>query len=219
MAAGVDLDDDQLDEQEEQVDYTNSQDSVESFKTRIEKFTGRSANDENADRDTEEAPRRCDRLKMKEDVRVADLAKERAAAKNNYGNSDDLDVFTCSNLTLATMASAVGIDLGCSLEMINTNIDIMRILEQARQDIMNQVIANDKVEEIPSSPVHIDTGDADLDDLCSDGENDAIGIHDLGYAELRQIFSAKKKWKSSPTAMSCVKIAGFKPNKNKKGKY
>jgi hypothetical protein len=34
-------------------------------------------------------PRRCDRLKDKDDMRVEDLAKEMAAAKDNYGNSLD----------------------------------------------------------------------------------------------------------------------------------
>ena len=172
--------------------------------------------DETTGKETEDGPRRCDRLKMKEDLRVEDLAKERAAAKDNYGNSDDLDIFTCSNITLAAMASAVGIDLGCSMEMIDTNIDIMRNLEQARQDIMKQNLVNDKLEVLISSPVHIDTGDADLEEFYSDKEDDALDMHDLEYAELRKIFSAKKKWKSSSTAMSCVKIAGLKSTHKKK---
>lgn len=35
-------------------------------------------------------PRRCPRLKDREDVRVKDLAKERVAEKSNYGNESNL---------------------------------------------------------------------------------------------------------------------------------
>ena len=202
-------------EDEELVDYTNSQESGESFREKIERVTSKAVMD-GTDKEQEDAPRRCDRLKTKEDMRVEDLAKERAAAKDNYGNSDDLDVFNSSNISLAAMASMVGIDLGCSIEMIETNLDIMRDLEQARVDIIKNNLKHHGGEMEPSSSVHIDTGDAELEELCSDQENDIE--NDLDFNELRQIFSAKKKWVSSSSALGCVKVAGPYSNKKIKSK-
>ena len=90
------------------------------------------------------------------------------------------------------MASMVGIDLGCSIDMVDNNLEIMRNLEQARQDMMRQNL-NDSVQEMThSSPVHIDTGDADLEEFCSDTESENFDNTEVCFDDLRQIFSAKK---------------------------
>ena len=57
-----------------------------------------------------------------------------------------------------------------------------------------------------SSPVHIDTGDADIEELLSDQENEKIDTDGLCFDDLRHIFSAKKKWKSTSPAMGCVRV-------------
>ena len=176
------------------MDYTNSQESEETLGDKIERITGKKCGDD-VDKENENLLRRCDRLKNKEDVRVEDLARERAAAKDNYGNFDNLDVFNFPNNTLADMASMVGIDLGCSLDMIDTNLEIMRNLEQARRDVFRQNLKDNVVDMTSSSPVHIDTGDVDIEELLSNQENEKTDTEGLCFDDLRHIFSAKKNGK------------------------
>lgn len=70
-------------DEEELVDYSNSQESAESFQSKMERVTRKkiTAYDK---KEEENYPRRCDRLKDKEDMRVEDMAKESAAAKDDY---------------------------------------------------------------------------------------------------------------------------------------
>jgi hypothetical protein len=82
---------------------------------------------------------------------VEEIAKESAATKENYGTNhdthdDDNSDFDISSpimshksyILLADIASQIGIDLGCSLDMIETNLDIMRKLEKGTYDILMQ---------------------------------------------------------------------------------
>lgn len=114
------------------VDYAPSQESIEYFGTRIGIYPRKDVTDEGI-AEADGVPRRCDRLKDREDVRVEDLAKEWAAAKNNYGESS-LDDFPNNN-SLMHLTSLVGIGLGCSIETIEHNLDIIRQLEIARKNI------------------------------------------------------------------------------------
>ena len=69
-----------------------------------------------------------------------------------------------------------------------------------------------------SSPVHIDTGDADLEELCSDPENEKTDMDEVCFDDLRQILSAKK-WVNSSPAMGCVRVANpvsIKRNRKRK---
>ena len=56
-------------------------------------------------------PSRHDRLKDREDLRVEDMPKERAAAKDNYGESSIPDLMDINNPYLLSMTSCIGIDL------------------------------------------------------------------------------------------------------------
>jgi hypothetical protein len=99
---------------EELADYSNSQESAESFRSKMERVTGKkiTAYDK---REEENNPRRCNRLKDKEEMRVEDMAKESVAAKDDYGmDGDSLNILNSSYMSLAKMAHTVGIDLGCS---------------------------------------------------------------------------------------------------------
>lgn len=51
----------------------------------------------------------------KKDAKIEDLAKERAAKKDNYGNSKN---FSLEKNTSLSMSELIGVDLGCSLDML-----------------------------------------------------------------------------------------------------
>lgn len=73
--------------------------------------------------------RRCNRLKDTEDVRIEDLAKERAAD---------------SEPSLLHMPDLVGIDLGCSIDMVEHNLDVINKMEQSKKDFYFYNINNRK---------------------------------------------------------------------------
>lgn len=91
----------------------------------------------NNDNDVDEngKPRRCDRLKDKEYVRIEDLVTERAEAKDNYANESIPNLLYLNNTFLLTMTSCIGIDLACTLDMIGNNVEIIRKLEIVRFDM------------------------------------------------------------------------------------
>ena len=55
------------------------------------------------------------------------------------------------------------------------------------------------------NPVHINTGDVDIDGLCSDLEHSDVDIEEQQYKKLRGVFSGKKSGKISSPALDCVK--------------
>ena len=57
--------------------------------------------------------------------KLKNLAKERAASKDNYGIDAKLN---CHNLSLIFMAKKIGIALGCSVSMIGQNLDVTKKL-------------------------------------------------------------------------------------------
>ena len=203
------------------MDYNDSQESGESFRTQMEKATGNKIILP-GEKEGEQNPRRCNRFKAKEDAKIEDLAKERAAAKDDYGNSDDnLNVLNQSNITLSDMAHLVGIDLGCSLDMVETNLEIMRKLEKVRYDLMIQASKNNnETANEQSSPVRIDTGDAAIEELCLDGDNSDLDIEEACFEKLKQVFSTKKTWNNNSPISSCAKIvvSGRKKGKIKRFK-
>lgn len=62
------------------MDYNDSQESTESFGTSMENIQGKKMVQQ-GENDGEGVPKRCDRLKDKEDMKVQDLAKERAVPR------------------------------------------------------------------------------------------------------------------------------------------
>jgi hypothetical protein len=68
--------------------------------------------------------------------------------------------------------------------MFETNLDVIGNLEQASKQT--------EKENGNCLLVHIDTGDADLSELCSDMENSDIDREEDCFDKLRQVFSAKK---------------------------
>lgn len=63
------------------------------------------------------------------------------------------------------MSDMVGIDIGCSIEMVERNIDIIHKMEQPRKDFFIQNIVNKNNTLQPSSPGPIDIGNADISTL------------------------------------------------------
>ena len=88
----------------------------------------------------------------------------------------------------------MGIDLGCALDMVNQNLDLISNMEQARRDLYLQSIKNKEERKGEgSSPSLIDIGDVELEDLCSEGDNSEGDIEIEHYDKLKKIFSSNKK--------------------------
>lgn len=80
--------------------------------------------------------RRANRLKGREDYKTEDLAKERAAKRDNYGKLPVPKVVNFSNEKLGNLSHRVGVNLGTSKEMINYNIALIKSIEQTRLDLI-----------------------------------------------------------------------------------
>lgn len=80
------------------------------------------------------------RLKESEEVNVIDRAKERARVKDLEKGKCTISTFSSvinsSNDSLFHIASSLGISLGCSLEMVDSNLDLLRPQEQARANLL-----------------------------------------------------------------------------------
>lgn len=112
----------------EPIGYNASQESVD-FWQKTKEVHGDTAEDTDADK--EEELRRSLRYKGKEDKKVEDLAKSRVEARDNYGNNTDPS--TSENDSLMHMTSLIGIDPGCSIEMIDKNIAMIQKMEKVRK--------------------------------------------------------------------------------------
>lgn len=85
---------------------------------------------EGQEENRDEELRRSLRYKGKEDQKVEDLVT-RGEERYNYGkNADPYAV----NSSLLHMTSLVGIDLGCSIEMIDKNMKVIQKMEIARKE-------------------------------------------------------------------------------------
>ena len=69
------------------------------------------------------------------------------------------------------MTACIGIDVGCTLDMIENNVELMKKLEVARLDMYISKERDSNKENTFCSPSIIDTGDAYLNELLSNGEN------------------------------------------------
>lgn len=203
-----------IDAYDEQVDYNASQDSVESFGTKLG-ISQKINVDQEKDKDG--PTRRSDRNLDKKDSKIEDLAKERAADKDNYGKNE---LLSAERISLFDMSSRVGIDLGCSIEMINQNIDLVASMEQARRDIYLQSLNIQKNIDEPSSSNQIDIGDAVLEELCSDQDHSDVEMEMDYYDNLKKIFSSNKKVRGGSPTNSCgkhtISIGGLARRKYKK---
>ena len=85
------------------------------------------------------------RNKGKEYQKIEEMAKIRAEERDNYGK-DSISEF--ANPSLLEISSMVGIDLGCSIDMIEKNVDIINKMEKARKEIYFQSIKRESTEEV-----------------------------------------------------------------------
>lgn len=111
----------------EPVDYTASQESVESFGSKLGIKQGGEAN---KDKDKNGPARRSDRNLEKKDAIIENFAKERATKKDKYGKNDAL---SSQKTSLINMPSLIGVNLGCSVAIIDQNLDLISIMEQDRK--------------------------------------------------------------------------------------
>lgn len=105
--------------------YNASQESVENFGGKMATIHGEKEMDK-TEEDKEEELRRSLRNRGKEDQKVEDLAKIRAEERDNYGKTPNPNT---PNPSLLHMTSLVGIDNGCSIDMIDKNVEAIRKME------------------------------------------------------------------------------------------
>ena len=193
------------------VDYNARQDSVESLGSKL----GINTKDDN-DKDKDGPTRRSDRNLDKKDARIEDLAKERATDKDNYGKSPTI---LDERISLFDMAKNVGVELGCTIDLVNQNLDLIANMEQARRDIyLQNSINKNREEKKDDSPSLIDIGDVELEDLCSGGENSEGDIEIEYYDKLKKIFSSNKKnerWDASLWGWRKIHLEWGKKNEKK----
>ncbi|XBI13318.1 hypothetical protein VPH35_140065 [Triticum aestivum] len=195
----------------EAVDYNASQESV-SFGTKVGVKTGEKET-ENSETE-EEQLRRCGRLAGKQDAKIEELAKERAAAKDNYGKFQNLN---CHDISLLDMADKIGIDLGCSINMIESNLDIIARMEQCRKEFYLQHICKTKEEEGQlGEPNLIDIGAVDLKEICSGDENSDAELEMDHFTHLKRFFARTKKNSLNSPGFSCGKTASIIWRRKKK---
>lgn len=127
--------------------------------------------------------------------------------------SREIDL-NCANPSLLHISSLVGIDLRCSIDMVDKNLETIRKMEIARREIYFQNIAGKRKEEEGikymesksyNTPVHINTGDVNVAELCSDIEHSDAEMEEQQYLKLRAIFTGRKSNKICSPALSCVK--------------
>ena len=125
----------------------------------------------------------------KQDVKIEELAKQRAVDKNNYGKTHISDEESSS---LLFMANKIGIDLGCTIYMVNQNLEIIERMEQSRKDFYFTHLKQ-KETVVQNEISLIDTGDLSLKELCSDGDHSDAEMEMDYYAHLKNIFATGKK--------------------------
>lgn len=93
-------------------------------------------------------------------------------------------------------------------------MEINRNMEQARKDLFHQDVINQASDHNFCSPGSIYTGDASLDELCSDNDRLDAKLEEDYFDQLKSVFSSMKKKKSGSPALGCVKrstpIGGFR---------
>lgn len=160
---------------------------------------------EDNDKDKDVPTRRSDRNLDKKDARIEDLAKERAADKDNYGKSSTI---SDERVYLFKMVKNVCVELGCTIDLVNQNLELISNMEQARRNLYLQNIKNQEEEErTKSSPSPIDIGDAVLEDLCSGDDHSDAELELDYYDNLEKIFSSNRKVKIGTSANSVGKHA------------
>ena len=180
---------------------------------------------EKSEEDKEIELKRSSRNKGKEDQKIEDIAKLRAEERDNYGMSTYPNVVNPSFLHISSL---IGIDLGCSIEMVEKNLEAINKMEIARRELYLQNIKkeremgvkNDETQRNPpDTPVLIDTGDLTIEELCSDLENSDADMEEEHYKHLRAIFSGRKNRKEGSPAMSggkqSIEVAVLKKGRKK----
>ena len=106
--------------------------------------------------------------------------------------------------------------MGCSIEMIDKNIEIINRMEIARRELYFQNIKREESgktgEECKEEgdnkkevPTYINTGDITLEELCSDYDHSDVDIEEQQMKKLRGMFSGGKSGRKRSPALDCVK--------------
>lgn len=83
------------------------------------------------------------RLRDKEDKKILEMAMERKEAKNAFINKGNIHIpsfISESNISLVQMAQVIGVDLGCSIDAIDANTQVLRDLEVARINLYKKTM-------------------------------------------------------------------------------
>ncbi|KAM0821623.1 hypothetical protein ACQ4PT_072062 [Festuca glaucescens] len=108
------------------------------------------------------------RLAPKSDVPIMDRAKNRAMVRNLQSSEGSTSLPTLANTSdysILDIASKVGIDLGTTLDMIDTNLALIREKEQARVNIF---LSKEEDPEILEYPIDMDRQPDVVDQVLMD---------------------------------------------------
>jgi hypothetical protein len=108
------------------------------------------------------------RLAPKSDVPTLDRAKNRAMVRNlqsSEGSTYLPTIANTSDYSILDIASKVGIELGTTLDMIDTNLALIREEEQARVNIF---LSKEEDPEILEYPLDMDKQPDDVDQILMD---------------------------------------------------
>ncbi len=114
----------------ESEEFMDSQESEDNFARQVGVVMTEEENESQ-----EEEKRRSKSLKDKEDRNLQELAIERKEAQNAFINKgqDQIPSFIHdSNIDLVNIASLLGVNLGCALDEIDANLNLVKDLELAR---------------------------------------------------------------------------------------
>lgn len=176
---------------DELLDYEASQ---ESFETKIKMAQKGEM--------VESKGRRGERLKDRGDQRTEDIAKERAAIKDDYGKKSLPTVLNSSSQDLLKIASGVGVNLGTQIDMVEHSINLIKNVEKTRVDLWLANNSNQNKTPVREPKHVIETGEFDIEELIAD-DSEGEDSDSENWEHLKKLFSNRKgKYKGKPPSHS-----------------
>lgn len=151
---------------------------------------------------------------------MLDKAKERAKAKNLLlgGNTNFPIVLPSSNSSLSEIASVLGVNLRCALDMVDSNLDLIKDLEQARVVLFLQGQIKQKANTCEYKTGYEGPDSVALIELNSDSDDPLMDLEEVCLNKFQMASSGKKinKSKGSPRIFLVKPICKSKRGVGKK---
>lgn len=172
----------------------------------------------------EEERRASKRFRDREDKKTMELAMGRKEAQNAFVNrGQDSSSPHDKIISLANLASLIGVSLGCSIDAVDSNIKLINDLEEAR---VNLFLKKNNKKLVITAALKIKKGDgSEIDDvfkILNESDSDDMWS-DFDFAETFLSQSHKGKRRAARGNLAIVKVTpmttkqkpGRKPKKKK----